>query len=145
MRRLRRGWQTSRSASVRPTRKSTRDDLPTVAADPTQLTQLFQNLVGNAIKFRRDGVRPEIHVGCRHEGNARVLYVRDNGIGIDPEHHEKVFQIFQRLHGRDKFAGTGIGLAICKKIVEQHGGRIWIESRPGDGSTFCFTLPEDHA
>jgi len=123
----------------------TRDDLPTVAADPTQLTQLFQNLVGNAIKFRRDGVRPEIHVGCRHEGNARVLYVRDNGIGIDPEHHEKVFQIFQRLHGRDKFAGTGIGLAICKKIVEQHGGRIWIESRPGDGSTFCFTLPEDHA
>ena len=120
----------------------THDDLPTVVGDPTQLTQLFQNLVGNALKFHRDGVRPEVHVGCRPNGGGWVFTVQDNGIGIDPEFHEKVFLIFQRLHGRDKYPGTGIGLAICKKIVEQHGGRIWIESKDGQGSSFCFTLPE---
>jgi PAS domain S-box-containing protein len=119
------------------------DELPTVNGDPTQLSLLFQNLVGNAIKFRRHGVPPEIHVGCRSEDGHWLLWVRDNGIGIDPEHHARVFQIFQRLHGRGKYAGTGIGLAICKKVVEWHGGRIWIESKDSQGATFYFTLPKE--
>ena len=121
----------------------THDELPTVLAEPTQLAQLFQNLIGNAVKFRRDELEPQIHVGCRRNGSGWVFSVKDNGIGIEPEYHEKVFLIFQRLHGREKYSGTGIGLAICKKIVEQHGGRIWIESNPGQGTTFCFTLPEE--
>ena len=118
----------------------THDELPTVIADPLQLTMLFGNLIGNALKFRRDGQPPEIHVAARRDGEDWVLSVRDNGIGIAPEFHEKVFQIFQRLHGREKYAGTGIGLAICKKIVEQHGGRIWIDSAAGEGATFHFVL-----
>jgi PAS domain S-box-containing protein len=131
-------------ASIAESRaRITHDELPTVLAEPTQLAQLFQNLIGNAVKFRRYGQEPQIHVGCRRNGGEWVFQVKDNGIGIDPEYHEKVFLIFQRLHGRDKFPGTGIGLAICKKIVEQHGGKIWIESNPGEGATFCFTLPEE--
>jgi light-regulated signal transduction histidine kinase (bacteriophytochrome) len=129
-------------ASIRESHaRVTHDALPTVHADPTQLTQLFQNLVGNALKFRRDGVTPEIHVGARRDGNAWLLSVRDNGIGIDPRKSERVFVIFQRLHTREKYPGTGLGLAICKKIVERHGGRIWVESKPGEGATFFFTLP----
>jgi PAS domain S-box-containing protein len=120
----------------------THDELPTLVAEPTQLTQLFQNLIGNAIKFHADGVQPQVHVGCRRQGRDWLFSVKDNGIGIAPEFHEKVFLIFQRLHTRDKYAGTGIGLSICKKIVEQHGGKIWIESKAGEGSTFCFTLPD---
>ena len=120
----------------------THDELPTVSADPRQLTQLFQNLIGNAVKFRRDGAAPEIHVGARRDGANWLLSVRDNGIGIDPEHFERIFMVFQRLHTREKYPGTGIGLAICKKIVEQHGGRIWLESEPGRGTTFYFALPE---
>jgi signal transduction histidine kinase len=123
----------------------THDDLPAVQAEPTQLAQLFQNLVGNALKFRRDGVAPEIHVGACRDGNRWILSVKDNGIGIDPAHHEKVFLIFQRLHGREKYPGTGIGLAVCKKIVERHGGKIWIESKVGQGSTFYFTLEDGGA
>jgi chemotaxis family two-component system sensor kinase Cph1 len=87
-------------------------------------------------------VPPEIHVGARRDGECWLFWVKDNGIGIDPKYQEQVFLIFQRLHDRRKFAGTGIGLAICKKIVEQHGGRIWIESKAGEGSTFYFSLPE---
>ncbi len=121
----------------------THDELPTVMAERTQLTQLFQNLIGNAIKFRQDGVAPRIHVACRREGRQWLFGVKDNGIGIDPEHYGKVFLIFQRLHGRERYPGTGIGLAICKKIVEQHGGKIWIDSKVGEGSSFCFTLPEE--
>jgi PAS domain S-box-containing protein len=121
----------------------THDELPTVLAEPTQLSQLFQNLIGNAVKFRRDGLAPLIHVACQRDDGHWLFRVTDNGIGIAPEFHEKVFMIFQRLHGRGKYPGTGIGLAICKKIVEQHGGKIWIESQPDEGSTFCFTLPED--
>jgi light-regulated signal transduction histidine kinase (bacteriophytochrome) len=118
----------------------TADRLPTVLADELELSQLFQNLIGNALKFR--GAEPvRIHVGARRQNGEWVLSVRDNGIGIDPKYGERIFQIFQRLHGRSKYPGTGIGLAICKKIVERHGGRIWVESEAGRGSTFLFTLP----
>jgi signal transduction histidine kinase len=114
--------------------------MPLVVANPIQLTQLFQNLVGNALKFCKDG-RPEIRVGAERQGSEWVFSVQDNGIGIDPQYRDRIFLIFQRLHKREEFEGTGIGLAICKKIVEQQGGRIWVESEPGHGSTFKFTLP----
>lgn len=118
----------------------THDPLPTVVVDETQLMQLLQNLIGNAVKFRGK-VPPRIHVSAKRNGSEWVFSVRDNGIGIDPQHFGRIFQIFQRLHNRDEYAGTGIGLAVCKKIVERHGGRIWVESQPGNGSTFHFTLP----
>lgn len=118
----------------------TADPLPDVRADPAQLGQLLQNLIGNAIKFRAE--RPlEIHVGAHRRGGEWHVYVRDNGIGVEPEHRSRIFDIFQRLHGRDEFDGTGIGLAICKRIVERHGGRIWTEPSPGQGAMFVFTLP----
>ncbi len=114
--------------------------MPPVIANPIQLTQLFQNLIGNALKFCKDG-RPEIRVAAERHGPAWVFSVQDNGIGIDPQYRDRIFLIFQRLHKREEYEGTGIGLAICKKIVEQQGGRIWVESEPGTGSTFKFTLP----
>ncbi|WP_066376183.1 GAF domain-containing protein [Anabaena sp. CA = ATCC 33047] len=148
----------------------THDPLPTVTADPTQLTQVFQNLIANAIKFRKD-IPPHIHIsvarelgtaeeqGSRGAGeqgsrgeksntqspvpNAQWLFsVQDNGIGIEPQYADRIFAIFQRLHTRSKYPGTGIGLAICKKIIERHGGRIWVESQPGQGSVFHFSIPE---
>ncbi len=121
----------------------TYDELPTLQVDPVQLTQLLQNLIGNAVKFRREGIPPEIHVGVRRNAGRWLFSVRDNGIGIDSEHFNRIFLIFQRLHGREKYSGTGIGLAICKKIVEQYGGRIWVESQVGAGATFYFTLPAE--
>ena len=116
-------------------------DLPVVPADKRQLVQLFQNFIGNALKYRREGVRPEVEVGARPDGDGWLLWVKDNGIGIEERYWDKVFMIFQRLHTRQKYAGTGIGLAICKKIIERHGGRIWVQSQVGVGSTFFFTLP----
>lgn len=123
----------------------TADPLPAVHADAIQVGQLFQNLLSNALKFQQPGVPPEIHVSAAPHavGGAPgwLFSVRDNGIGMDPAYAEQVFVLFQRLHGRDEYPGTGIGLAICRKIVERHGGRIWVDSTPGAGSTFSFTLP----
>lgn len=116
------------------------DDLPVVMADKDQLTQVFQNLISNAIKFRGKK-RPSISIDAQTSDGFAEFKVVDNGIGIDPKHAERIFVIFQRLHPRDKYEGTGIGLAICKKIVERHGGRIRVESEPGKGSSFFFTFP----
>jgi len=118
----------------------THDVLPVVKADPTQLTQLFQNLIANAIKFRRE-MPPEIHISANRENRFWVFSIRDNGIGLDPAFADRIFTIFQRLHTREGYPGTGMGLAICKRIVERHGGSIRVESEPGRGSTFSFTLP----
>jgi light-regulated signal transduction histidine kinase (bacteriophytochrome) len=118
----------------------TRDDLPTVDADAVQLGEVFQNLIANALKFR-GAEDPRVRVSAERDGNTWRFAVRDNGIGIEPRHAERIFVIFQRLHARADYPGTGIGLAICKRIVERHGGKIWVDSRPGAGSTFSFTLP----
>jgi light-regulated signal transduction histidine kinase (bacteriophytochrome) len=118
----------------------TGDPLPVVMGDETQLGQLFQNLISNAVKFR-GAHPPEVHVGARRMGRTWRFSVRDNGIGIPAKHRERIFLMFQRLHTQEEYPGSGIGLAICQKIVERHGGRIWVESQPGEGSTFYFTLP----
>ncbi|MBN1516286.1 PAS domain-containing protein [Candidatus Sumerlaeota bacterium] len=116
------------------------DSLPTLLADPSQLTQLFQNLLANAIKFRGENT-PEIRIEASESGGGWRFCVRDNGIGIALDARERIFQIFQRLHSREEYEGTGIGLALCQRIVLRHGGRIWVESEPGKGSAFFFTLP----
>jgi len=120
----------------------THDPLPTVPGDDTQLLQLFQNLIGNAIKFC-DEEQPRVHVSATEHDEDWLFSFSDNGIGIDPQFKERIFVIFQRLHGKGEYKGTGIGLAVCKRIVERHGGRIWVESELGKGATFCFTIPKE--
>ena len=132
-------WRNLRAAIEESGAVLTCGPLPSVIGDETQLVQLFQNLLGNAIKFRSD--TPHIHVGAERRESHWLFWVQDNGIGIEPPHVERIFLIFQRLHTRAKYPGTGIGLAICKKILERHGGRIWVESEWRKGSTFYFTLP----
>lgn len=116
-------------------------DLPRVMGDRPQVVQVFLNLVDNALKFRRPEAPPHIHVSAERAGDVRTIRVADNGIGIESRHIGQLFQIFRRLHARNGYTGNGIGLAICKRIIERHGGRIWVESEPGAGSTFYFTLP----
>lgn len=130
-----------RSAVEESGARVTRAALPTLMADPALMVQLFQNLISNAIKFAGDSAL-EIHVGATHDGSDWKFYVKDNGIGIEPSHFDRIFRIFQRLEAVSDRPGTGIGLANCKKIVEHHDGRIWVESEPGKGSTFFFTMPE---
>lgn len=121
----------------------TRDDLPTVEADPLQMRQLFQNLLTNALKFRRSDVAPRVHVGRRSlgDGAREEITVVDNGIGLEPQHAERIFGVFQRLHGHDEFEGSGIGLAICRRIVERHHGTIRAAPHPGGGAVFEVVLP----
>jgi PAS domain S-box-containing protein len=120
----------------------TNDPLPSIYADQEQITKMFQNLIGNAIKFHKPGIAPNVHISAKQDKNNWIFSVSDNGIGIRQEYADRIFKIFQRLHTRDEYPGTGIGLAICKRIAEQHGGTIWIESVPGTGSTFYFTIPK---
>jgi light-regulated signal transduction histidine kinase (bacteriophytochrome) len=118
------------------------DALPTLTCDASQMTQVFQNLIGNAVKFRKPDQPPVVRVSATREDGAWRLSVADNGIGIEPRFFERIFQMFQRLHARGEYSGTGIGLALCKKIVERHGGQMRVESAPGRGAKFSFTVPD---
>ncbi len=119
----------------------THDPLPQVEGDRGQLTQLLQNLIANGLKYQKKDTAPRVSVSVERQHDEWVFGVHDNGIGIDPQFYDRIFIIFQRLHKREEFSGTGMGLAICRKIVERHGGRIWVESSPGEGSSFYFSLP----
>jgi light-regulated signal transduction histidine kinase (bacteriophytochrome) len=123
----------------------TSDELPTVLAEPTHVSQVLQNLIVNAITYVAPGVTPRVHVSARSEGSMCRISVTDNGVGVEPEHMERIFKMFQRLHDDREHAGSGIGLAISKKIVERHGGRIDVEAHPGGGSTFSFTVAAEAA
>jgi light-regulated signal transduction histidine kinase (bacteriophytochrome) len=129
-------------ASIEETKaRVTYEKLPVIQADPSQMAQVLQNLIGNAIKFHKDEEPPVVHVSARQVGEEWIFSVKDNGIGIDPELFSRLFNLFQRLHTQDRYPGTGVGLAVSKKIVQRHGGRIWVESQPGQGSVFFFSIP----
>jgi len=121
----------------------THERLPTITTDSRQLVQIFQNLIGNAVKFKKSDIPPKIHISAvlDAKNNEYIFSVSDNGIGIETQYSDKIFDIFKRLHTIDEYRGTGIGLAICKRIVEHYGGKIWVESEYGVGSTFYFTIP----
>ncbi len=116
------------------------DTLPALQVDELQIRQLFQNLISNSIKFKHDGVKPIVKIFAENQGDRWLFRIEDNGIGLDMKYKQKVFQLFNRLHAGDKYQGSGIGLALCKRIVERHKGEIWLESNPGKGTTFYFTL-----
>ena len=118
------------------------EPLPVVRANPEQMVQLLRNLISNAIRYRRPSADARVDVSASRTDDLWTLSVRDNGIGIDPEHHERIFEVFERLHTRDEYEGTGIGLAICARIVLRHGGSIWVDCQPQAGSTFFFTLSD---
>jgi len=119
----------------------THDPLPNVVADKNQLTKVFQNLISNSIKFRKNDITPKIHVSSKKEKNEYIFSVQDNGIGMEPQYAERIFTIFQRLHTREEYQGTGIGLSIVRRVIERHRGHVWVESELGVGSTFYFTIP----
>ena len=129
------------SAIVEAQAVVTNDPLPMVRVDDSQLLQVFQNLIGNAIKFRRDEP-PRVHVSAAKNANEWIFSIKDNGLGIESRHFDRIFVIFQRLHKRSRYEGTGMGLAIVKRIVERHRGKVWVESELGAGSTFFFTIPQ---
>lgn len=114
--------------------------LPAVCGDESQIAHVFQNLISNALKYRKQHVPPEIHVNAAREGTEWIISIRDNGIGFEPQYSERIFGLFKRLH-KEEYPGTGLGLAICQRIIERHGGRIWAEGMPGEGATFYFSLP----
>jgi light-regulated signal transduction histidine kinase (bacteriophytochrome) len=116
-------------------------ELPVVMGDRSQLVQLMQNLIGNGLKYHGEEA-PHVQVSAKSDGNEWIFSVRDNGIGIDPKYYDRIFEIFKRLHDQTEYPGTGIGLAVCRRVVTRHGGRIWLESEAGHGSVFHFTLPE---
>ena len=121
----------------------TNDELPSIVGDHTQIVQVFQNLIGNGIKFHKPGEPSRVHVSAERTAGQLGFWtfkVADNGIGIEPRYADQIFQVFQQLHAREDYPGTGIGLPICRKIAERHGGRIWVESQPGQGTTFHFTI-----
>ncbi|HRV91662.1 MAG TPA: ATP-binding protein, partial [Anaerolineae bacterium] len=119
----------------------TRDNLPTVMGDRSQLTQVLQNLIGNGLKYHGN-LPPQIHVSAENGDDNWLIAVHDNGIGIEPEHHQRIFEIFRRLHSQQEYPGSGIGLAVCRRVVQRHGGKIWVESEPSRGSTFYFTISQ---
>ncbi len=119
----------------------THDPLPTLPADRGQMVRLFQNIIGNAVKYRKPDQPPKVHVSAEQKGAEWVISIRDNGIGFDPQYASTIFEPFKRLHNAEEYSGTGVGLAICRRIVQSQRGRIWAESKPGEGTTFCFTLP----
>src|SRR6185369_5549986 len=118
-----------------------REELPEVEGDGVQLTQLCQNLIGNAVKFRKKDAPLRVRISAERKGNEWLFGVHDNGIGIEPRFFDHIFEIFRRLHTREEYEGSGMGLAICRRIVERHGGRIWVDSTFGEGASFYFTLP----
>jgi len=120
----------------------THDRLPKVFADSVQLERLFQNLIGNALKYRKPDAKQKVHITAKNIGGEWVFAIKDEGIGIAKEHFERIFVIFQRLHTMKEYSGTGIGLSVCQKIAQYHGGKIWVESEPDKGSTFYFTIAD---
>lgn len=137
---LRRALYNLKAAMEESGAEITHDPLPELVVNSTQFTMLLQNLIGNAVKFRGE-LPPRVHISVKPRPDGWLFSVADNGIGIEPQYHGRIFQIFQRLHSRKKYSGTGVGLALCKRIVERHGGKIWLESEIGKGSTFYFTIP----
>jgi light-regulated signal transduction histidine kinase (bacteriophytochrome) len=133
-----------RTAIAETSATITYDPLPMVNADPDRLGQVFTHLIDNALKFRNGDLPPQIHIAARKDNGAWRFSVRDNGVGIDSAYHARIFRVFERLNSQQAYAGTGIGLAICKKIIEGHGGRIWVASEVGKGTTFYFTLPASY-